>query len=183
VRAVYTIGLLALLFAAVGVAYSLWSDQLTVKTVVNTGEVKVAFDPNSLQVSDNGPDPQAQGYNNQEELDVAQASLQVSNQDNDGNAIELTFTISNAYPGYKACATFDVKNIGTIPVDLTKAELQNVPSDALDVTITPTPSDNVRIDNGGSQAFQLCVTVKDDAQENAQYSFDLLLEFTQWNGQ
>ncbi len=181
-RLVYAVGLLALLFAAIGVAYSLWSQTLTVKTTVNTGEVKVAFDPDSLSVTDNGADPQASGYNNGDNLDVASASLQVSNTV-DGNAIELTFTISNAYPGYSVCANFDVMNIGSIPVDLTDIQIGQYDNKALEVTISPQPSEGVRIDPDSSKTFQLCVTVKDGAAENDNYSFDVTLKFTQWNGQ
>jgi archaellum component FlaG (FlaF/FlaG flagellin family) len=180
-RLVYGVALLAVLFAAIGVAYSLWSEQLTVKTIVNTGEVKVAFDPDSLQVSDQGADPQAEGYNNNENLDVANAQLQVTNYDDSGNAIELTFTIDNAYPGYQACATFNVKNIGSIPVDLTQSSF-TAPNE-LTVTLSPTAEDGIRIDPGDSQQFTLCVTVNENAQENSQYNFDLTLGFTQWNGQ
>jgi len=181
-RLAYTAAVLALLFAAMGIAYSLWQEELLIQTTVKTGEVMVAFVNESLRVSDEGADPQAEGYNNEEELDVASAELKVNATDGRGNSTKLSFIISNAYPGYSVCAYFNVSNVGTIPVDLTKSEFSGVNETALSVSLKPTAEDDVLIKPGGSQEFELCVTVL-NADEVRTYEFSLTLEFTQWNGQ
>ncbi len=191
-KAVYTLAIAAILLAIVGAAYAAWTEQLTIKATVNTGELDVAFDENSLSVTDNGADPQAAGYNNNEGFDVASASLQVTDSDDEGDAIELTFTIDNAYPGYSACAQFNIVNIGTIPAEITKIDLSDVQAaypdgstgtanDALSISYTMNVGDT--LESGESKSYQVCVEVTEQATEMTSYSFSITIEFTQWNAQ
>ncbi|MEM0368470.1 MAG: hypothetical protein QXN57_03405, partial [Desulfurococcaceae archaeon] len=76
-----------LLLAAVGFALAMWSETLLVNVTVETGEVDVKF--SDWSCSDNGPDPQAEGFNNSEGKDVASCSVQVEGMDEEGDAIKL----------------------------------------------------------------------------------------------
>ena len=177
-RAIYGIALLAVVLAVVGAAYAAWTEQLQIYTKVQTGELDVAFNPNSLSVSDQGADPQAPGYSNPQGYDVASASLQVSAQDDEGDAIKLDFIVSNAYPGYTACAYFNIDNVGTIPAKLASIDFDQQP-DALTISHNMTVGDIIEV--GGSKPYKLCITVNDNAQEQSTYEFTVTLTFEQWN--
>jgi hypothetical protein len=93
-----------------GSAMAMWSDSLKIKSVINTGNVDVEFG----SISTNDP-----GYG----IDVGTCYANeagIENEDN-GNPtgnddLDLNITIVNAYPSYNCTVTFEVRNIGTIPV-------------------------------------------------------------------
>lgn len=150
-------------FAALGGAYAAWSDSIFINETVNTGTVDIQWQNAEtsdgvgtdgyykkvfswhfpfykyewVDGTDGDPDAQAEGYNNDEELNVASKvaeigdeneELQVSccwppgdgNEEPDtyvkGQGDVLEITLNNGYPGYTAYVTADIANIGSVPV-------------------------------------------------------------------
>jgi predicted ribosomally synthesized peptide with SipW-like signal peptide len=105
---------LVIALALLGVGYALWSDTLEVDGTVHTGEVDMAFSP--CATNDEGVDP---GY----EKDVASCDCALRAGDRgDGNGDNgpdgLTIRIENGYPSYSCEVSYDMTNIGSIPVHL-----------------------------------------------------------------
>jgi len=149
-------------FAALGGAYAAWSDSIFINETVNTGTVDIQWQ--NAKTSDgagtggyykyiyffgipvwkywvcgtNGDwDRQADGYNNDGELDVASKLVEIGDEDElvaegagagpdnyvRGQGDLLEITLDNGYPGYTAYVTADIANIGTIPVKCDFAEV------------------------------------------------------------
>ncbi len=178
-KTVYVMALLAILFASISAAYSMWSETLQINNNIETGKVAVSFD--SYTCRDEGPDPQMNSnFNNDEGKDVGACSIEVQEVDSDGNKVVLQVDVSNAYPGYLACIDFTVANTGTIPVKLYNYDLTGVNSTALNVTFTV--PDVTQIHAGeSSDTYTLCIGINQEADEDASYSFQLELTFAQWN--
>ena len=167
---------LVMVVAVLGMAFAMWSETLMMNVTVNTGEVKVKF--SGWGCSDTGPDPQAEGFSNSENKDVATCSVDVELYD-DSNPIKLHVVLNNTYPGYSADITVIIDNIGTIPVKLLDHEISGVDTTALSVSLT-TPEDT-QIEPGGNSTYILHIEVLQDAEENTSYPFDVSLTFAQWN--
>ncbi len=176
-RLVYMVAALAVVLASIAAAYSMWSETLVVNANIDTGEVAVSF--GEVACSDTGADPQlGDPFNNGEGKDVASCSYELA-EDENGNMVEMTVTISNAYPGYEACIDFDVVNTGTIPVKLLSYEFEGVNETALTVSLE-VPEDT-QIHPEEASPYRLCIGVLQDADENSEYTFTLTLTFAQWN--
>ncbi len=175
-------GILAalVLFASVGAAMALWSDSLKINTTIETGEVRVDFD--SWNCSDVNADPQAQGYDNSENKDVAQCIVEPEIYDETGSVIKLNVTLNNTYPGYHVIIYFNVTNTGTIPVKLLSMSYSNFTEEddaALNVWLVA-PNDT-QIHAGEEGEYELHIVVLQEAEMNMTYFFDVMLVFAQWN--
>ena len=162
-------------------AVAMWSDTLKINATIKTGEVKVKF--SSWMCSDEGSDPQAQGFHNEEGKDVASCNVSVEERDGEGNPIKLDVTLNNTYPGYSVDVTFTVDNIGTIPVKLLNYKLID-PSGVNGSTLLISLSvpENTQIDPGSSSTtYTLHITVLQNAAESSTYTFEVDLTFAQWN--
>jgi predicted ribosomally synthesized peptide with SipW-like signal peptide len=110
---------LVILLALLGVGYAVWSETLTISGTVQTGEVDVRFStyPKEECVDINGvlncPEPE-------EKASAANCSIQWSGPDNDSNGDEgydqLLVTVNGIYPSWHCKVSFDVTNIGNVPV-------------------------------------------------------------------
>ncbi len=170
--------MLAALLVAFGSALAMWSETIRINTYIHTGEVRVAF--GGWQTNDNGPDPQCgEEYNNNEGKDVARVIVTPERYDDQNNTIKLNVTIVNAYPGYCVKVTFNVTNIGTIPVKLLNGTVLNLNSTALGVKLG-IPKDT-QIHPNENSTYCLKITVKQAATELTTYSFEVKLTFAQWN--
>jgi hypothetical protein len=100
--------LLVLVFAlgAMGAGYAYWSQSLNINGSVDTGELAVTF--TSVASDDPALHEEIVGYD--------AASTVITN-----TSDTVTFTVTNAYPGYSSGATITVHNAGTIPVKLASA--------------------------------------------------------------
>jgi len=166
-----------MVLAIIAGAIAMWSDILKINATIETGEVKVKF--SEWYCSDKGADPQAKGFNNEEDKNVASCDVNVELVDKEENPIKLKVTIDNAYPGYYVVITFTVDNIGTIPVKLYNYSIKGVNKNALNVWLE-VPEDT-QIDPGYSSEYKLHITVLQNAKESTTYSFKVELEFAQWN--
>jgi len=189
-----TLGALLALIAAIaifGVVYAMWSETLRVNVVINTGEVDVAWD--DWWDNDTLEKPG---------LDVTTVDVSSELTDDEGDVIKLKVTIDDAYPCYKVGIYGKVKNVGSIPVKLLSAKIKY---DTTEIPITlctwqdldldgdgkadinvhlelaEDGGDGTQIDPDDTDTYELCIHVKQDAKENSSYSFELILEFAQWN--
>jgi hypothetical protein len=157
-------------------AVAMWSDILKINATIKTGEVKVKF--SSWTCSDEGSDPQGQGFHNEEGKNVASCNVEASDGE---NPITLSVTLNNTYPGYSVDVTFTVDNIGTIPVKLLNYNIIGVDPNALSVSLS-VPKDTTQIDPGGnSTTYTLHITVLQSAAKSSTYTFEVDLTFAQWN--
>ena len=166
-----------MVLAIIAGAVAMWYDTLKINATIETGEVKVKF--SDWMCSDNGSDPQAEDFYNDEGKDVATCDIDVELEDEEGNAVKLLVTLDNAYPGYSVDVTLIIDNIGTIPVKLLSYDIEGVDEDALSVSLD-VPEDT-QIDPGYSSTYTLHITVLQDAEENSTYTFEVELVFAQWN--
>ncbi|MEM1526379.1 MAG: hypothetical protein QW775_07830 [Ignisphaera sp.] len=171
---------IVVVLAVVASALAMWYDMLKIAVTVNTGEVDVEFSPPTVEEF--------------ESKDVATCTAMLENVEEEGpddNDLDLIIEISNGYPGYKCKVTFDVTNVGTIPVhgpfrgtDLSlfpAFELMDLDEDGnadIKVTYGLSPA---QIHPNGSEYFRIEIEVLQDASEDAEYSFQLYLYFIQWN--
>ena len=159
-------------------ALAMWSETLRINATVNTGEVSVEFV--SWMQSDEGADPQDEGFHNEEEKDVASTTINVIQAGNHEGAIELLVTIDNAYPGYMVDLSFIIKNTGTIPVKLMSFNVDGVNETALSV-IYEEPEACIQLHPGDELPFNMKLSVKQEADELSTYTFEVTLVFAQWN--
>ncbi len=174
--------LLATLLTAFGSALAMWSETININTYIHTGEVRVAF--GGWTVNDNGPDPQCgcddgSCYDNSEGKDVASIIVTPEILDDQNNTIKLNITIINGYPGYFANITFNVTNIGTIPVKLLNYTITGVNTTALRVNLGIPKDTQIHPNENGTYTLSICI--KQAASEMTTYTFDISLTFAQWN--
>ena len=178
-----------MLLVVLGSALAMWYDTLKIQATINTGYVDVEF--GELTVTE---EPEA------EDKDVGKcyASLtQIENEGPDDNDLDLNITIVNGYPSYNCTVTFEVKNVGTIPV---KGPYNGTPPDKnalwpfpstvqdLDLNGDGNPDVNImfnmpvtQIDPGKSATFSISIHIKQDMPENSTFTLQYLLHFVQWN--
>ncbi|PWV37340.1 MAG: hypothetical protein DJ555_02700 [Desulfurococcaceae archaeon] len=166
-----------IMLTVIGSAVAMWSDSLKVMVTVNTGDVDVEFSPPST--SDTGIDP---GYD--KDVGACYANLvEIENEDEGNptgnNDLDLNITIVNGYPSYNCTVTFDVTNVGTIPV---KGPHITIVSNNLGNAVSWTHNmTEIQIDPGQSVWFWISFHIEQAASENAVYTLQLKLMFHQWN--
>lgn len=177
-----TIPILAIIaiLAIVASALAMWYDMLKIAVTVNTGEVDVEFSP-----------PIVEEFEEKNVANCTAMLYDVENEGPDDNDLDLIIGVSNGYPGYRCKITFDVTNVGTIPVhgpfrgtDLSlfpPLEQLDIDGDGeADIKITYGLSP-VQIHPNNSVYFRIEIEVLQAAKENSNYSFQLYLYFIQWN--
>lgn len=175
------IALISIILVGLGITMAMWSETLRTNVYVNTGEVKVKW--SEWYCSDTGPDPQAPGFDNEEEKDVAECYVNVEQWDYyPPEPIKLNVTLNNAYPGYAVNITLVVDNIGTIPVKLYGVNYTHLdPEDLEALEITLIPPYDTQIHPGENATYILEIIVLQSANESTTYYFDIELTFAQWN--
>jgi len=171
-----SLALVGLVILALGTAMAMWYETLLVNTYVETGNVKVAWV--NWVCSDTGPDPQAEGFSNNERKDVAQCIVEPEIRDED-NVVKVNITLVNAYPGYNPVITLTVKNIGSIPVKLLNyTDISDI-DDSLSVSIGV--PENTQLHQDETHSITISIEVLQDAGEHESYSFELKFTYAQWN--
>jgi predicted ribosomally synthesized peptide with SipW-like signal peptide len=106
---------LVIMLALLGVGYALWSDTLVIEGQVQTGEVDMAFSPCGTNDSGTANDP---GYDKHvASCECARSTGSIEDPSDDGYD-QLNITITKGYPSYSCNVTYDMTNIGTVPVHL-----------------------------------------------------------------
>lgn len=171
---------LAVLLATVGVGYGLWSERLVVGGTVATGEVDVGF---------SGPYTYEWVFVDGDwELEPAEkdpfttCTAGLYDYDTASDGLEgMTVTVAGAYPGYLCGVYFDVSNIGSVPVKITRpiADSGNPSFVILDGCY----ADWTQLEPGESGwcYFYTLFDNEDQVPENATFTFHFDIEARQWN--
>lgn len=158
-------------------AVAMWYDTLKIHAVIETGEVDVEFGRVWCREA-----PEAEG----KEVGDCSCSLEeVEDEGPDDDDLDLSVTISNAYPGYSCKVCFEVKNVGSIPVvgPWPSFELPELP-DWLVISHGIVP---LQIDPGDSETFCFWISVREDLEggieppEDHTHTFQVYMDFVQWN--
>ncbi len=194
------------IIAAATAAYALWSDSLRINTTVETGELKVCFQNNTLIFTDNGPDMNSfpwHGFDPEpapEGKDVGSLTGVFLDTDGDGCAETLQITLNNTYPYYYNHIGFKIVNGGTIPFKIWQMKLDgknyyeinehelfegvylDLDGDGLNDTIVWW-GDNfgVQLHPGQKADISLDITILQDAPQNSTLTFNITLTVVQWN--
>ena len=197
------IAILALLLVMlVGTGYALWSGNLLINGVVNSGELDWAFST-SVSTLDHGPDwngdpegPCFNAYPAPEGKDVGSSSYQLLDTDLDGDYDTLNVTLNNVYPLYLEDISFHVFNDGTIPLKIWKVVLAgneyyantdfpvyvDLNGDGYpDIRVCWGDNFGLQLHPGDTAEISLEVIVLQPAPQGAQLSFTISLIAVQWN--
>jgi len=186
----YGILALVLLVASMTAAYAMWSETLKINVYANTGEVNVKW--STVDVTEK---PEA------EDKDVGKCEAVIINDTSVSNEPfnKVNITITNAYPCYNCTVTATVDNIGTIPVKLLSAKIilsngseytlydakQDINNFGQDFNFTYydviVDRDNDQIDPNDHATYTISIHVKQPAEENTLYHFEIEFIFAQWN--
>jgi len=151
---------IAALAVVLGVAFATWTEEAHININAATGYIDLDF----TSVSKTACSPY---------MDCTAGTPTNSAPGNDGEP-SVTLTLSNAYPGATATFTIEVKNDGTIPVDVSCS----VSGDSqLTVTLSET---NFSIDEGDSYTLVVDISVATSGvDEEATYSATVTCTYTQ----
>lgn len=166
---------IAVLLTVLASAVAMWSETLLINVTVKTGEVDVEF--SDWFCTDEGPDPQAEGFSNEEGKNVAKCLIEEEEHDEEGDVIKLNVTLSNVYPGYAVNVTLKIHNIGTVPVKLYKHSVEFDDPIEYELII---PEDT-HIEPCEISEYILEITIPQEAEENEEYDGEVELVFAQWN--
>ena len=144
---------LVLALGTMGVGLAQWTETLTITGNANTGNLSVTYQNVSTSDNENSPD-------------VATCEALVS-----GGADNqtLTITITNGYPCYTCTVDFEVKNDGSIPVDLGGIMLSSSDID-VSATVGVNDCDTQNMAVNGTDAGQIVIHIEDGAAEDTTYT-------------
>lgn len=196
-------------FAALGGAYAMWYDSLFLDTTVETGNVDVKWV--SAISSDPGPNYKGECGQGTDVYNGSLDSMEVGNpnsaelknigalncelKDDDeysdvrAKDDKLEITLTNGYPGYQESVEAGIKNIGTVPVKF-RIKAENVPAWLQVKTFLPdkgkegdqfTALEGYQLDPGDTVLVTIVYLITQDAPQNANASFQVVVKGVQWN--
>ncbi len=120
-------GTLVLATALLGTGYAAWTDVLEVNATVSTGTLDVKFDSVTATIKGKGSDYVGEADKKQT---TGVSECAVTDEDADGAGILekqgkddiLSFNFSNLNPAATVTVTAPIKNVGTVPVQLTNGD-------------------------------------------------------------
>jgi predicted ribosomally synthesized peptide with SipW-like signal peptide len=120
---------LVIMLALLGVGFALWSDTLVIEGQVQTGEVDMAFSPCETNDPEDTFDPGYEKHVASCECALKQGEL---NDQADNGPDKLSIRVFDGYPSYRCRVTYDMTNIGSVPVHLYSV-FEDYDPNALDV--------------------------------------------------
>ena len=156
---------LTLVLGSMGVGYAMWDKTLDINGTVNTGEVNLEI----LSASSDDP-PGAIDPGKDKDVGCTTAVI-------DDGGQSITVTVTNGYPCYEVYVHFTVHNSGTIPVKLQLVTLTAPP----EITLSGWNSIGEQIDPCERSDNTIHLHVKQIADENATYTFNVEFYYVQWN--
>ena len=154
-------------------AVAMWYDVLEVNSVIRTGEVDVVFSGYEVV--------EGYEYGKPWVADCTAKLREVEDEDLDNpsgdNDLDLSITVSNAYPGYSCTIYFRVRNTGTVPVVGPFYELLEVP-EGLEVAFEPRLA---QLHPGDEVEYSIHLEVLQEAEQGATYELQVHLKYIQWN--
>lgn len=147
-----------------GAGYAYWTDSITINNTVNTGKLEVKLEPGTLV-----------------KPDYVEGDLTL----NADSTHTATVTLSKLYPGATVHVLIPFTNNGDIAVKsagVAFSKPTGTLGEYVDVTSLNVTSGNINPKETGNIQFDITVN-KDapNATENAQATFDVTADFTQWN--
>jgi len=199
--------LMLIIFAltATGIAYALWSENLTINGTINTSELDWELVRGYLIHLDDGNDWNASWYPEAgfEQLDKNVGSTVVSqiDSDGDGDLDTIVVTMTNVYPWYGEHIAFRVHNNGEIPLKIWKvvykvgntvvAEIYESPDYAIPIDLNGDGKYDIatwwgdnfgkQLHPCGSQDISFDLTVLQDAPQGSTLTFTIECVAVQWN--
>lgn len=185
---------LILALGTLGVGYALWSENLYIEGIAQTGELDWEFyepvgGPPIVRHDDDGPDPLTVDMGGPLGKDVAETLWVFSDRDNDSDMDTLTITINNAYPGYYNNFSIHVRNNGTIPLHFEYVLLNGVPfplgvdhifaDGALKIIWLDAPGEQIH--EGVGKELSFFIVVLQPALQGHQYTFTITLGAVNYN--
>lgn len=160
---------LIIALSMVGVAYTLWSEDLFISGVVNTGSIGAAFE-------------EVRGYDNEPDgKDFSDIHCEVQ-----GNT--LLVTVTNAYPCITYTNEFYIHNTGTIPIHIYPGVVVDTSSPYplemswVKVVIPKDPLvEYFQLHPCFSVLCSIVIHLDNTAEQGATYSFTVDLPYCQWN--
>lgn len=172
--------LLIVLLAGVGVAYGLWSETLTIDGTVNTGEVDVGFSgPYVSEWVEVNEQPQLEPKEKDEFAECYAEAVDLDSQSDGKEGIEIT--VKGAYPSYHCAVKFDVSNIGTVPVHITKPKAGETNPKWVEVNACYPQWYQLHPGKSVWAWILIHFTNNDDVKENGEYTFTFTIDALQWN--
>ncbi|HEC23587.1 MAG TPA: hypothetical protein ENI95_11810 [Chloroflexi bacterium] len=203
---VLLVGLLIIALAAMGVGYGLWFEDLFVWGTVTTGTLDVAFsgpyidewfaDENgAVLATDEGGIPPLDIPETdlglfQIKHDTVYCDAWLEGPDGDSNvdegADQLLIEVGGAYPSYHCLVTFDVTNIGSVPVHLegpVSAPWNPEWVELAECFVPGQEEEIVQLHEGESAYCSVLIHFTNDSgvEENATYEFAFAIRAYQWN--
>jgi hypothetical protein len=152
-----------LALAAMGVAYGMWSETLNISGTVNTGTVNAEFSVGTI--SDN-------------EIEGKDTAWCTSSLSNDGNTFYVT--MNNGYPLYECYVTFDVHNVGSIPIHIHQPTFTGVPGELV-VNFVDCYDQDTQLHTSQAAYCTLKVKVLQSASQGSTYNFSGTVFAHQYN--
>lgn len=172
--------LLIVLLAGLGVAYGLWSETLTIEGTVNTGEVDVGFsgpwvaewvEVNGMpQLEPKSKDGAAECYAKAIDSDLT----------SDGKET-IEVTVTGAYPSYHCWVKFDISNLGTVPVHISKPKPGMGTPSWVKASACYPEWYQLHAKESAYASILIHFTNDDKVNENDKYTFTFTIEARQWN--
>ena len=172
--------IMVLVLATAGVAYGLWSEELVIDGVVETGEVDVAFSgPYAFEyVRDMNNritiEPEVKDY-------AAECYARAYDYDPGSDGMEgIDINVTGAYPGYICLVYFDIHSLGSVPVHVTQPYSVDAPEWVQMHACFP---NWVQLHNGDSVwgYFWIEFDNFDGVNELDEYTFHFDVDAWQWN--
>jgi hypothetical protein len=161
--------LLVLALVTLGVGYGLWSETLKINGVVGTGEVDAGWSVEAF----GDDEPALKDYSSiicytepKEEPGVSPHKLWV--------------VITNAYPSITYYCDFDIHNDGTIPLHIGPFVINRGTLPPL-TNLTITDLESTQLEPCEEALGRITVHLKNDAEENKEYTFEVSVDVVQWN--
>jgi hypothetical protein len=171
--------ILVVALAAIGVGYGLWSETLKIEGTVYTGEVDVGFSgPYVTEWVDIDGIP---SWEPEDKDAAAECYAWLYDADLSSDGYEgIGVQVVGAYPSYHCGVTFDVSNIGSVPVLIHQPVRTSGPAWA---TLDGCYDEDTQLEYG---EYAYCAILihfdnEDQVAENSVYTFTFQILAHQWN--
>ena len=156
---------LTLCLAAIGVGYGHWTNTLDIQGTAQTGEMDVGF-LNAVATDNEDPGE-----------DTALTNVTLIDWDNDGDYEWMEVNLLDAYYCYVGIVNFEVHNHGSVPVKVTKVDLQPPVGGEVDIGVFGIKVGDI-IDAGDHLDCILTAHIATNASGEA--DFWVFIDFENW---
>jgi len=162
---------MVLALGSMGVAFSQWTETLTIEGTSATGQLAGGFIVDECTDSETPPP------------DVGKCEWELIDTNGDSFNDMLNITMSNAYPCYQCTCNFTIENQGTIPYHIDEVKLDNPNPGEVNVSLSGDITGDVCtvLKPGEKVTGTITAHVLEGAAENSTYTFTATIHVIQWN--